>query len=99
MLNEIKNVKKSLILNGMKGAEASGKDSSQLSFQTVKTNLKDGYKMKEIIRYRKLKTVYLKECVMFQPKQAANFGSFGHVVLALETRIEEGAVESCFPAQ
>ena len=28
---------------------------------------------------------------MFQPQQAAEFGSFGHVVLALESRIEEGS--------
>jgi hypothetical protein len=36
---------------------------------------------------------------MFQPKQAENFGTFGHVVLALESKIHEGGVESHFSAK
>jgi hypothetical protein len=36
---------------------------------------------------------------MFQPKQAENFGSFGHVVLALESRIQEEGMESHFSAK
>ena len=55
--------------------------------------------MKETIKYRKLNKVYLNKWALFHPKQAANLGSLGHVVLALESRIKEGAVESCFSAQ
>jgi hypothetical protein len=31
---------------------------------------------------------------MFQPKEAAKLGCFGHEVLALESRVQEGGVES-----
>ena len=45
--------------------------------------------MKETLENRKLVTMQLNKGVMFQSQQAAELGSFGQVVLALETRIEE----------
>ena len=53
--------------------------------------------MKETIRHRELKKVYLNEWFMFHPKQGENLGSFGCV--ALESRIKEGTVESYFSAK
>lgn len=44
--------------------------------------------MKEIIENRKLVKMKLNG-TMFQPEQAAGLGSFIHMVLALESRIEE----------
>lgn len=37
---------------------------------------------------RKLVKMYLNEGAMFQPKQVAEPGSFGYMVLALESRVE-----------
>ena len=38
---------------------------------------------------QKVVKMYLKKGVMFQPQQAAELGGFGHIVLALESRIEQ----------
>jgi hypothetical protein len=53
--------------------------------------------MVETIKYRKLMKVF-EWGAMFQPKQAENFGSFGHVVLALRVKDTWGGVESHFSA-
>jgi hypothetical protein len=40
---------------------------------------------------RKLMQMFLKEGVEFQPHPAAELGSFTHVVLAVESRVQEGS--------
>lgn len=37
---------------------------------------------------RKVVKMYLDEGAMFQPQKVAELGSFGHMVLALESRVE-----------
>ena len=49
--------------------------------------------MKETIKARNLVRMYLNKGAMFQSQQAAELGSFGPAVLALESRIE-GVMES-----
>ena len=39
--------------------------------------------------------IYLNEAAIFQPQQAAELGSFGHVVLALKLEIEETGYGNC----
>jgi hypothetical protein len=43
----------------------------------------------ETIEKRKLMKMYLNGKAKFQPQPAAELGSFGHMVLALESRIQE----------
>jgi hypothetical protein len=45
--------------------------------------------VKEIMENRKLVKMKLNKGTMFQPQQAVELGSFSHMVLALEWRIEE----------
>ena len=45
--------------------------------------------MKKTFENRKLVKMYLNEEAMFQSHQAAELGSFSHVVVALESKIQE----------
>lgn len=49
--------------------------------------------MEENIENRKLMTMYLNEGDVFQPQQAELI-SFGHVVLTLQSRMQEDVMES-----
>ena len=50
--------------------------------------------MKETRENRKLVKMLLNAGAVFQPQQAAELGSFGHVVLALDQGYKKGAMES-----
>lgn len=81
-LKQIRSLKKSLILNVLKEMVPPGQNPTQLSFQLVKGN------------YGKLKLQgkpattesLCKGWGRFQLQQAEALGSFGHMVLDLETR-------------
>lgn len=45
--------------------------------------------MNETTKLGKLVKMYLNEQVMLQPQKAAELGRFGHMVLALESRIQK----------
>ena len=62
-------------------------------FNRIKEVMTSGQE-KETIKNRKLMKTYLNEGIMFQPQQVEELGSFSHMVLALESRIEEGVMES-----
>lgn len=49
--------------------------------------------MKENSENRKLEKMHFHEGTKFQPQQAVDIGSFGHIVLVLEWKIEERGYE------
>ena len=89
VLKDVKSLKKSLMLNEIKGVVNSGQDHIQLNFQLVKRN----YRKESLSSEENHQLQKADENVMVHPQQASEFGSFSSVVLALKSMIQ-GVIES-----